>query len=157
MKIHPLRLFLLAIITVGALASLTGCATIAKLATPAAAPFVNAGVAIAVAKTVGTNPATELARAQKIESIALQILAADTGVTSTIATVQIDINAQIARLKLSPVDTLAAQELATAIGIALQGYVTNATTAGAVMATTQVVIADIANAVIAATKNYTHA
>jgi uncharacterized protein YceK len=159
-RTHPMRAFLFAVITIGAAVAVThlsGCATIAKLATPAAAPFVNAGITFAVFKEVGTNPATQVARAQKIQSIAEKILAADNGVTSTVAMVQTDIIVQIAKLNLPPADTIAAQELAMAIGMALNAYVTNATTEGAVAATTQVIIADVANTVIAATKNYTHA
>ena len=142
-------------------AGMGGCSTMSQIIAPAAQPFVFAAVDVAVAQAVskiakdhgGDTPANEKAVALKINGIAKQILAADNSVTTTVAALELDLNAKIVSLHLPPAELEAALILAASIEAALKSYV-ETTPKGQVVATTQVAIADIANAVITATGAY---
>jgi hypothetical protein len=150
--------FLTVLALLGALVfSLSGCAYMASIIQPAAQPFVLAAVDVAVAQTVsnqaGTDVAKQKAVAAKIKAVAQQVLAADTSVTSTVATLEVDLNAKIVALKLPPPDLAAALALAASVEAALTTYI-QTTPKGQIVSTTQVAISDICNAVITAAGAY---
>jgi uncharacterized protein YceK len=58
---------------------LAGCATLSKITTPGAQPYIQAAVDIAVATTIGNNSATQRDRALQIKAIAQQVLEVDEG------------------------------------------------------------------------------
>ena len=135
------------------IALLGACAYMSEIIAPAAQPFVNAAVAISVAKAVGANPATEKVRAAKIKLIAQQLLAANSSVTTTVATLEMDLNAKIIALNLPPADLEAAELLAASLEAALQGYIAT-TPKGQVVASTELAVSDICTAVITAAGAY---
>jgi hypothetical protein len=129
--------------------SLSACST---LESPAAQPFDAVAVAVAVDTVVGTNASTAVARASAIKSIAQQVLAADTGATATIASLEAVASAKIVALKLPPGDAAAAALLLTVVDTAVTSYVaskTTGTTADANVQAAQVAIATVSNWVIA--------
>jgi len=132
-----------------ALAMLSGCTTLGKVITPAAQPFLQVAVDVAVSQAVGTNPATQKANALKIKNIATQVLAVDTSTQTALSAVEQVVNAKIALLNLPPADLAAAQLLTATLEAVIQTQL-QTTTAGAVTATTQVAVADIAQDVITA-------
>ena len=150
-------IFLAALAAGALLLQLSGCAYMSQIIAPAAQPFVLAAVDVAVAQTVtkqgGNTPAGEKAVAAKIKGVAQQVLAADTSVQTTVATLEIDLNAKIMALHLPPPDLAAALALSASLEAALTTYIST-TPKGQVVATTQVAIADIANAVITAAGAY---
>lgn len=139
-KVHFLTVLAALLVAVSILA---GCASFsAKVTSPAAQPYVTAGaqVAVGIAEAQGVTAA-------QINSVAKQALAADSGSTATLATVAATVNVQLAKLKLTGPELLAAGALEAALGTAIQAQVgTNANVAAA-----QAAVADVLNAVIAAT------
>ena len=142
----------LLIATLAAL-SLCGCATLSKITTPTAQPFVQAAVAVAVATAVGTNVASQKAKALQIKGIAQQLLAVDEGATVPLTQLESLVNAKILAMKLPQGDVLAAELLTAALTAAVQAEITGATN-GAVSPTTQAAVATILNDVITATAAY---
>lgn len=123
--------------------SLSGCASIESfLSSPdgkvAAVAAVDVAVATAEAKGV---------TAAQINSVAKQALAADTGVSGTLAAVSTLVNVQIAKLNL-PAGDLAAVNI---LEVALQAEIQSRIGANQDLATAQAAVADVLNAVIAAT------
>jgi hypothetical protein len=148
--IHPMRLFLLVIIAVGSIASLSACAGLSDLLAPSAQPLEQAAVAAAVMSTITANhadAATQKARAAKIASIANQVLALDTGTNMALVDIEIIVNSKIAALNLPPVDMLLADMLTASLGQALQAQLA-ITTKGAVSPQTQIAIAAVCKWVI---------
>lgn len=133
---------MLAVLMLGALVGLHGCATLSKLTSPSAAPYITAAVDVAVA----TAEAKGVPAAQ-INSVAKQALAADAGSAATLATVTTVVNAQLVKLKLPAGDLAAATILEDALTVAIQAQVG----ANPNVATAQAVIADVLQSVIAAT------
>lgn len=132
---------------------LDGCATLAKVITPAAQPFLQVSVDVAVATAVGSNAATQKSRAAQIKTIATEVLTLDTGTEVALSAVEAAVNAKIAALNLPPADLAAAQLLTATLAAVIQTKL-NTSTAGAVTQTTQVAISDICNDVISATSAY---
>ncbi len=151
---HVALLWVLAAVSIVGVA---GCSYLSAVLAPAAQPFVLAAVDVAVAQAVtkeaAGNAAQEKIVAAKIKSVASQVLAADNSVTTTVATLEIDLNAKIVALKLPPPELAAGLTLAASIEAALTTYIST-TPKGQVVATTQLAIADICNAVITAAGAY---
>jgi hypothetical protein len=136
-----------------AVTGLSGCATLANLFTPTAAPYVQVAVDVAVAAAVGTDTSTQQAKATKIKTIAQQLLAADSSTTATLAAIETTLNAKLVSLNLPPGDLAAAELLTNTLEAVLQAQLANPTTA-AKLGTAQVAVADILNDVITATSAY---
>lgn len=150
--------FLAALALGGAVAwSMSGCAYMSQLIAPAAQPFVLAAVDVAVAQAIskqaGNDVAAQKVVAAKVKSVAQQVLAADASVTTTVATLEIDLNAKIVALKLPPPELAAGLALAASLEAALTTYI-QTTPKGQVVASTQLAIADVCNAVITAAGAY---
>jgi hypothetical protein len=109
-------------------------------------------VNLAVAATVGTNKATAQARAQKIKDVATKILADETALTS-MATLEADINAEIAKANLPGPDLILAQELAAALELSANAYL-SATGKGVAVSTVAVEISNVLNQVITEAKAF---
>lgn len=126
---------------------LGGCATVSKVDTaitsPQAQPILTAAadVAVATAKQKGISAA-------EIQSIATQALAADQGASATLAAVAAAVNTELGKLNLPAADVAAAQVLEVALGAAIQAQIGN----NATVAQTQAAVADVLNAIIAATQ-----
>ena len=136
-KVLPLILAVLVVV-----GSLSACATLGKLTTPAAQPYVTAAVDIAVAAAESKG-----VTATQINAICKTALAADSGTAATLATVAVVVNAQLAKLNLPAGDLVAAQILEDALSVAIQAQVG----ADPNVATAQAAIADVLSAAIAAT------
>jgi hypothetical protein len=150
MKIHPMRLFLLAVITIGTIVQLSGCAGLSNLLAPSALPLEQAAVGAAVyaAETANhASPAEQVARAVKINAIAKQVLALDQGTNMALADIELIVNAKIAALSLPPPDLLIATLLTASLGQAVQAQLA-VTTKGAISPQTQVAIAAVAGWII---------
>jgi hypothetical protein len=133
--------------------ALTACAGLSNLLAPSALPLEQAAVGAAVytAETAnGASAADQVARAAKINAIAKQVLAIDTGTNSALADIELIVNAKVAQLNLPPADLLVAQLLTASLGQAIQSQLA-ITTKGAVSPQTQVAIAQVLNWVIADT------
>jgi hypothetical protein len=125
-----------------------GCATIEKIVTPAAQPFIQAAVDAAVASAVQKGvPALE------IKSIAAQVLAVDTGSSVALSEVESIINGKLVGLNLSPADLAAAEILTATMEAVIETQLTGAT-AISVSAQTQVAVAELMNDIIMATSAY---
>ena len=136
-KVLPLVLALSVVV-----GSLSACATLVKLTTSAAQPYVTAAVEVAVAAAESKGiPAVQ------INEICKTALAADSGTASTLATVGVVVNAQLAKINLPAGDLVAAQILEDALSVAIQAQVG----ANPNVATAQAAIADVLNAAIDAT------
>jgi hypothetical protein len=133
--------------------SLSGCATLAKIVTPAAQPFLQVAVDVAVATAVGNDASVQKVRAARIKAIAVEVLTLDTGTQVALSAIEAAVNAKIATLNLPPIDLAAAQLLTSTLTAVIQAKL-DATPAGAVTATTQVAISDICNDVISAVSAY---
>lgn len=131
-----------------ALCSLNGCATLASIVTPAAAPFVQAAVDVAVATAVQKG-----VPAAQIKSIAAQVLAADTGTQVALIAVEEIINGKLVALNLPAAD-LAAGEILTATLTGVIQLELSGTAASAVTSQTQVAVSQLMNDVIIATSAY---
>lgn len=115
----------------------SGCALVTKLESPAAQPFdqvaVAAGVDAIVMQAAGT--ASQAARASSIKTVATQILAADTGTTADLSSLEQIAQAKITALALPPGDQAAAALLLATLDAAINAYssklATNATVANA--------------------------
>lgn len=127
---------------------LTGCATIAKVLTPTAQPFVQAAVDVAVATAVQKGIS-----AAQIKSIAGQVLAADTGTQVALNAIEEIVNGKIVALHLPPADLAASQVLTATLEGVIQLELSG-TAATAITAQTQVAVADLMNDVIIATAAY---
>lgn len=125
-----LALSLLTALLVLPLLSLSGCATLAKFATPAVQPFEQAAVyaAVGIAVQQGTSDkAVWQARATNIKTIALQLEALDTGSTAVVSLLQLELNKKIVALNLQPAELLAAQTLTAAINAVVQTEIASQT------------------------------
>lgn len=122
--------------------SLTGCATLQKVFSPNAAPYVTAAVDVAVATAESKGISAE-----KINSVAKQALAADTGSSAPLAAVVALVNAQVAKLNLPAGDLAAVQILEVALTAAVQQQIGQNPN----VAVAQADVAQVLNAVIAAT------
>ena len=122
--------------------TLTGCATMQKVFSPSAAPYVTAAVdvAVATAESKGVSAA-------QINSIAKQALAADTGAGASLAAVTALVNAQVAKLNLPAGDLAAVQILEVALTAAVQQQIGQNPN----VAVAQADVAQLLNAVISAT------
>jgi outer membrane PBP1 activator LpoA protein len=116
----------------------SGCAT---LTAPGNQVYVQAAVDIAVA-----TAETKGVKSTDINRVAKLALAADAGTSATLSTVAAVINAQIGKLNLPPGDLAGVQILEVALSAAIQAKIGDNPT----VATTQAAIADVLNAVIAA-------
>ncbi len=138
----PTRIIAIASALTCALA-LSGCQTVsAWFGSPNSAPIITAAVDVAVATAEQKG-----VQAAQINSIAKQALAADSGVSATLATVASVVNAQLAKLNLPAGDLAAANILEVAIGAAIEAKIGN----NASVAQAQAAVAQVLNAVIAAT------
>jgi hypothetical protein len=122
--------------------SLTGCATMQKVFSPNATPYVTAAVDVAVATAESKG-----VPAAKINSIAKQALAADTGAGASLAAVMALVNAEVAKLNLPAADLAAVQILEVALTSAVQQQIGQNPN----VAVAQADVAQLLNAVIAAT------
>lgn len=117
------RAFMLLLLVVMMVLSLNGCASVSNFfSSPTTQAFAPEAINLAVAAAVGTNKATVVARAQKIKDIASQILAADQGGSTSLATINADLNAKLVGLRLPPADLQLAQGLASAFEIGAMAY-----------------------------------
>lgn len=132
---------------------LSGCTFLSKLSTPTAQPYIQAAVTVAVAATIGTNPATQHARAAQIKAIAQEVLLVATGSEVPLTQLQTIVMQKIASLNLPPGDVAAAQILLAALDAAIQLEIANLSN-GAVTPSTQAAVTAILNDVITATAAY---
>jgi len=122
---------------------LAGCASIANFfKSPTAAPTiaVTVDLAVGIAESKGVS-------ALDINRIAKLALAADTSTSATLATVAGVVNAEIAKLKLPAPDQAAATILETAIEAAIAGKIDG----NADVSVAKTDVAEVLNAVVAAT------
>lgn len=119
-------------------AVLSGCAT---LLAPSSQPFVVAAVDVAVA-----TAETKGVPAAQINKVAKAALAADTGVSGTLAVVSALVDDAIAKSGLPAADLAAAKILEVALSASIQTKLGD----NASLAQTQAAIADVLKAVIAA-------
>jgi predicted component of type VI protein secretion system len=127
-----------------AMSTMTGCATLAKVFTPANAPILQAGVDVAVALAVGTDVSTQKAKALAIKTIALQVAADASNPSATIATLEAGLNARVMKLAPNPLDAAAFMALAST----LQGFLNSkvqAVSSGVLTPQTLVDISALAN------------
>lgn len=120
----------------------------AYLESPAAQPLDAIAVAVAVDTVVGTNTVTQASRASAVKRIAQEVLAADTGVTATVDSLESVAAAKVAALKLPPGDQAATQLFLAILDTAANTYVSKLT-GGATAANTQAAIGVVCNWVIA--------
>ncbi len=139
-KLVVAALMLAMTLTVGS--QLTACATMQKAFSPNAAPYVTAAVDVAVATAESKG-----VQAVKINAIAKQALAADTGAGASLAAVTALVNAQVAKLNLPAADLAAVQILEVALTAAVQQQIGQNPN----VAVAQADVAQLLNAVIAAT------
>lgn len=130
------------------------CATLSKITTPAAQPYIQAAVDVAVATFIGTNPPEQKPRAIQIKAIAQEVLALDEGSVLPITQIEGFVNSKIAALRLPPADVAAAQLLMAAITTTVQVEIQNLSTHGNVTNNTQAAVAQILTDVITATAAY---
>jgi hypothetical protein len=136
-----------------ALTLTSGCAGLASLLSPAAAPLEQAAVGAAVftAETANhADAATQAARAKTINQIAKEVLSIDTGTNMALTDIEVIVNSKIAQLNLPAADLLVAQLLTASLGQAIQAQLA-VTTKGAVSPQTQVAVAAVCNWIIADT------
>jgi hypothetical protein len=100
-----------------------GCSLFAKLESPAAQPFDALAVAVGVDALVGTNTATQAARAASIKAIASEILAVDQGTQASLSTLESVAAAKVQARNLPPGDAAAAQLLIASLSAAVNTYV----------------------------------
>lgn len=122
--------------------ALTGCATMQKVFSPNAVPYVTAAVDVAVATAESKG-----VPAAQINSIAKQALAADTGAGASLAAVTALVNAQVAKLNLPAGDLAAVQILEVALTAAVQQQIGQNPN----VAVAQADVAQLLSAVISAT------
>lgn len=135
------------------LCMLSGCAGLSTMLAPSSLPLEQAAVAAAVftAETANHAGAVEQkARALRINAIAKQVLALDTGANMALVDIEIIVNAKIQALNLPVADLLVANLLVNALGQAVQAQLA-VTTKGAISPQTQVAIAGVCNWIIADT------
>jgi hypothetical protein len=145
------KLHLVTILAAGllALSMLSGCASLsAKVTAPSSQPYVTdaANTAVLIAESQGITAA-------QINAVAQKALAADSGTTATLATVSSVINAQLAKLSLSPIEALAVSALESGLTAGINQQLQSNTS----VAQVQAAIADVLNAVIKATTPLTGA
>jgi hypothetical protein len=132
-----------------AMSTMTGCATLGKIFTPANAPVLQAGVDVAVALAVGNDVLTQKAKALVIKTIALQVAADASNPAATIATIEANLNAKVMKLAPNPLDAAAFMALSASLQAFLNGKI-NAATNGIITPQTAVDIATLANDVAVA-------
>jgi hypothetical protein len=113
-----------------------GCTALGKFAsviTPTATTILDTAVSIAVTAELIKDPATTKLKAVAIKAIAEQILADTANPTTTVATIEADLNARLAQLAPNPI--IAASILALTGGI--QGALNNYISAGVSATVTQ--------------------
>ncbi len=143
-KLPPAASAMLAMaIIVGSGAGLTGCATVQGLfASPTAPVVITVGVDVAVAAAEQHGVSV-----QQINAVAKIALAASSSTGATLATVSSAANAEIAKLNLNPLDVAAADALEAVI----TATVTQKLAGNADLAAAQADVAQVLQAVIAAT------
>lgn len=132
---------------------LCGCAGLSSLLAPSALPLEQAAVGAAVFTAESANHASaveQIARAQRINSIAKQILAVDQNSNMALADIEIVVNAKLQALNLPAADALVAELLVSALGQAVQAQLA-VTTKGAISPQTQIAVATVCNWIIADT------
>jgi hypothetical protein len=133
--------------------TLTACAGLSSMLAPSALPLEQAAVGAAVFTAESANhasPAEQIARAQRINAIAKQILAVDQNTNMALADVEVIVNAKVQALNLPIADALVAELLVNALGQAVQAQLA-ITTKGAVSPQTQVAVAAVCGWIIADT------
>lgn len=139
-KLHILTMLL----AIGlAVSVLSGCASLSATVTaPSSQPYVTdaANTAVLIAESQGVTAA-------QINAVATKALAADSGTSATLATVSAVLNAQLAKLTLSPIEALAVSALESGLTAGINAQLSN----NATVAQAQAAIADVLNAVIKAT------
>ncbi len=154
--IHPMRLFLFAIITTLIFFCFAGCSALGPInraLTSVKSPVVQAGVDLAVATAIG-NGADSKAKAAQIKAIATAVYTASNAPSVAIADLEGVLNAEILKVAPNPADRVAFQILASTLEASLTAYV-QANAGGAVTAQTLVSIQGVAQAVITACGFYT--
>lgn len=142
-KIPAVAAILMLAIIAGAGTGLTGCATVQGFfASPASAPIITVAVDVAVAAAEQKG-----VTAVQINTIAKLALTADSSTGATLATVAAEVNVQIGKLNLPPLDLAAANILEVALTQAIQAKVGN----NADLAAAQADVATVLTAVIQAT------
>jgi hypothetical protein len=131
-----------------ALSLFAGCTALQKLTTPAAQPFIQAAVDVAVATAVAKG-----VPAAQIKSIAQAVLAADTGTAVALSSIQSIVSAKIATLKLPPADAAAASLLIATLDGIVQVQLSSPS-ATKITAATQVAVSELFNDVVVATSAY---
>lgn len=134
---------LLALMILPGLALLHGCASTSALVTaPASQSYVTdaANTAVLIAESQGITAA-------QINAVAVKALAADSGTSATLASVSAVLNAQLAKLNLSPIEALAVSALESGLTAGINAQLSNNPT----VTQAQAAIADVLNAVIKAT------
>lgn len=147
-----MRMFKVLLLSLPLLA-LSGCASLSGALAPSALPLEQAAVAAAVYTTISANhadPATQTARAARINAVAKAVLAVDQNGNMALADIEIIVNAKIAQLNLPPADLVLAQLLTASLGQAVQSQLALASK-GAISPQTQVAIAAVCNWIIADT------
>lgn len=142
----PVKLMIAVFLLAPLMFALHGCATVQKadavLASPAAQPYIAAGVDVAVA----TAEAKGVTAAQ-INAIAHKALLADTGTAAPLAAIAGVINAELVKLNLPAGDLAAANILELSFQVAIQKQIgTDAT-----VAASQAAVASVLAALIEAT------
>ena len=142
------KMSLLAAIAVLTLTS--GCATqmasLSKALAPASQPYLQVGVGSAVMLAVSKGvPIAD------IQGVANNALVIAKGINVSAATIQADLNALIAKSKLTPPQLIAANELSASLAVIINQYLSKNATSGNIVATTQLAVTDIADAVLVAT------
>lgn len=102
-----------------ALSALGGCQ---YLTSPAAQPFDAVAVAVAVDAVVGTDTLTQAAKAAAVKKIASEVLAADTGAVTTVASLEALAGTKIALLKLPPGEEAAVNLVLAVLDTAVNQY-----------------------------------
>jgi hypothetical protein len=151
-------LFLPVLMLLGAIAvlmTLPGCALVSKLESPAAQPFDQVAVAAGVDAIVmqGATPTVQAARAASIKAIATEVLAADTGTTATLATLESVAQAKVTALALPPGDAAAAALLIASLDAAINTYA-GKLTGNAQVAQVQTAVATVLGWVISECNHY---
>lgn len=135
---NVVKLLVLTAFVMPVLMTMSACAT---LTAPSSQPFIVAAVDVAVATAEAKGVS-----AADINRIAKIALAADAGTPASLATLAPLVNAQLAKLNLPAADLAAANILEIALTAAIQAKIGNSPN----VAQAQAAVADVLNAVIAA-------
>lgn len=133
--------------------SLSGCASLSGALAPSAVPLEQAAVAAAVYHTVsagGADADTQRARAARINRIAKEVLAIDTGTDTSFVNLQTIVQVKIQGLNLDPADAILANLLVQTLGETVKAQL-NVSAVDAINPQTRVAIAAVCKWVIADT------